>query len=206
MTIVTRSHRTQGGVVLVAAILLLAGGCGGDSNDAASEPDATVTITEETSPSTSSASPAEAGQTSGTTSSPQASPTAPDAEAGATAFPPVIDGPATNLNYFASPTGNIHCYLSRQYAECMVREQDYPVPPEQPGCNLDWSGTFWVDTEHAGYGSCRGDALDADSTLPYGSTSVVGRMACQSRETGMYCWDTQGGHGFRAARASYDIH
>ena len=42
--------------------------------------------------------------------------------------------------------------------------------------------------------------------LPYGTTSVVGRMSCLSRLTGMVCWSGRSGHGFRLARAAYELH
>ena len=31
-------------------------------------------------------------------------------------------------------------------------------------------------------------------------------MTCLSRQTGMFCWNSRTGHGFRVARATYDLH
>lgn len=179
----------------VLLALCLAGACGGDG-DAVPEPTVTVTVTE--------TAPGKRVTSAPDTDTPAQEGAKPDEQRG---FPPVIDGPTTDADSIRSPTGNIHCVLYHRFAECLVREREYGVPPEDPNCRFDWTAFFWVHTEEAGYGQCRSDSIDqAETTLAYGTTSVVGRMACQSQESGMYCWDTHGGHGFRAARASYDVH
>ena len=55
---------------------------------------------------------------------------------------------------------------------------------------------------------CGGDGSAGTSggALAYGTTSVVGRMSCLSRLTGMTCWSGRSGHGFRLARAAYQLH
>ncbi len=97
--------------------------------------------------------------------------------------------------------------MDRTYATCLIGEHDYPVPPRAADCELDWAPLFSVGTGgNAVFGSCEGGVVVPSTSLPYGTTSVVGPMTCLSRQTGMFCWNSRTGHGFRVARATYHLH
>jgi hypothetical protein len=125
------------------------------------------------------------------------------------AFPPPIDGPTTGKKEFRSPSGNVMCLITEGLGvSCSIRDHVYPLPARDEDCQLDWQPIFGVGRDApATFGSCAGDVLViTEVVLPYGTTSVVGRHACMSRTTGMVCWDTRTKHGFRAAKATFELH
>lgn len=148
-----------------------------------------------------SASPGAAGSPSPTVPTSSVDPADPG-------FPPAgDDAPTVARQEFTSPTGNIACQLDRTYAVCFIGEHDYPVTPRSDDCAEDWAPLFSVGRRGAAtFGSCEGGVVAPGSALPYGTVSAVGPMSCLSRQTGMFCWNGRTGHGFRAARATYDLH
>jgi hypothetical protein len=188
----------------VAALLLVAG-CGGDSRGttgaAGRGPDRSSATPTTSAPSSEAADPTASGRATaaGETSS-RVDPAAPG-------FPPRRSPTVVRRREFTSPTGNITCQMDRRYAVCIIGERDYPVTPRAADCTQDRAPLFSVRTGgKATFGSCEGGVVGPGSSLPYGTTSVVGPMACLSRQSGMLCWSSRTGHGFRVARASYDLH
>jgi len=123
-------------------------------------------------------------------------------------FPPPITGPTTSQLQFNSPSGNISCAIyDGGGIECRIVQFTYALPPDS-GCELDVVPVFLVGSAGRGrFGACVGDALDRTPyTLPYGTATVVGESVCLSLESGMTCWNTISGHGFRAARESFDLY
>lgn len=55
--------------------------------------------------------------------------------------------------------------------------------------------------------TCASDAASDPGlkVLQYGQAVSYGGIVCDSQETGLRCVNTATGHGFRVARASYDL-
>jgi len=123
-------------------------------------------------------------------------------------LPPPVSGPVVHHRTVTSPTGNIVCSVGdgAPSVDCAVLHQDYELPPRPADCDLDWAPWFGLGST-ATFGECRGDTFDFSLArrLDYGTTTTVGRLACQSRREGMVCWNTETRHGFRAARHDYEI-
>lgn len=120
---------------------------------------------------------------------------------------------------FRSPTGNITCALaawpdtsgdkvvSRTSVECDITERDWQPPRRPASCGLSWG----LPLTPEGF-SCRGDVSTVWQVqhtpgvsvppLPYGRSLTVVDVTCTSRQSGVTC--TQGRHGLRLSRASYD--
>lgn len=120
---------------------------------------------------------------------------------------------------FRSPTGNITCALaawpdtsgdkvvSRTSVECDITERDWQPPRRPASCGLSWG----LPLTPEGF-SCRGDVSTVWQVqhtpgvtvppLPYGRSLTVVDVTCTSRHSGVTC--TQGRHGLRLSRASYD--
>jgi len=177
-----------------AAAVLLATGCGGSEGGTSGAAGRAADRTEST------ATP------SGAAPDQPSDATGPSVDPAAPGFPPRPTGRRVSRQGFTSPTGNIDCQLERTGASCVIDERDYPVPVP-PGCDRRRSAIFTVAASGpATFGACEGGVVVPVSSLPYGTTSVVGPMSCLSRQSGMFCWNSRTGHGFRAARASYDLH
>ncbi|MEV4707669.1 DUF6636 domain-containing protein [Actinoplanes sp. NPDC049316] len=130
-------------------------------------------------------------------------PTGPSrpAPATTTAAPTVVTEAA-----FASPSGNIGCYLTAEAARCDIAEKSWSPPPAPASCTLDWG--FGVTVGRAGEATftCAGDTvLGAKDELEYGRSLKAGPIRCDSESTGMRCENTTTGHGFRLAKEKYDL-
>ena len=147
-----------------------------------------------------------ASESSGSTRATESGGAPESVDPAAPGFPPQPTGRRVSRLGFASPTGNIVCQMSRTGASCVIGERDYRVPSPE-GCVDGRSALFTVERRGpATFGACEGGVVVPGSSLPYGTASVVGPMTCLSRQTGMFCWSGRTGHGFRVARASYDLH
>ena len=127
---------------------------------------------------------------------------------GGARLPPARSATVVSRRSFTSPTGNITCQLTRDDAACVIAEHDYPASDRPDGCTGRWLPLLEVGRSGAArLGPCEaGVVAPSGGALPYGTTSVVGRMSCLSRLTGMVCWSGRSGHGFRLARAAYELH
>ena len=98
-----------------------------------------------------------------------------------------------------SPSGNIMCHLQGEYVSCNILEfsyQDCGWPHFDMYVGLDGV----VGTCGPGVPSDRGGNV---VTLQYGQSAAFGAFACTSESTGMTCWHTTTGHGFKLSRESY---
>ena len=187
--------------LLPLLVTLLACGVGSDPGAPASAPTSTVTVTARAQPATTAPRPV--------TVAPSAAPTERvEPSTVSVTGPPEVTGVTVEATQVSSPTGNIWCSLA--YAvECVVQEDAYPSVPAQACEAGDWVGTWFVVGPEAGVrGSCRSDTPFDDGRPPaldYGTTAVAQGRACSSETTGMTCWDTRSGHGFRVSRSSYDL-
>jgi hypothetical protein len=119
-----------------------------------------------------------------------------------------VDGPR-----FTTPTGNIACQMTDTSptgdgeARCDVAERTWPVPPKPADCTGAYGGGASVSGAGKGMLTCAGDTV-ADPglrVLAYGQAVAYGGIVCDSQETGVRCVNRATGHGFRVARASYDL-
>ena len=125
-----------------------------------------------------------------------------------TTAPTSVEGDQVDLGQFSSPTGNIGCVLSSEFAVCEIGDHDYALPSEPADCQGDWGAAIqFTDPSTAPtFGACKTDTqLGSPDLLAYGSTAVAGSFACLSQEVGMTCWNTDTGHGFSLSRAAYAL-
>ena len=114
---------------------------------------------------------------------------------------------------FQSPSSNIMCGIfadpNQGGVRCDIGEWTFSAPPPQDCGALDYRGGIaQVGPDGAGQiGACASDTL-ADRSNPvlgYGQTAGAGRYACVSAEDGVTCANIDTGHGFRVAKASYQV-
>lgn len=139
--------------------------------------------------------------------SPAAGPST-DPTAGATIIDARTDGRfGTDLARFATPSRNIACQLSAESARCDVAQRSWQTPPKPADCAGDYGGGATLSGSGSGALTCAGDTVADPSlvVLDYGQGVRFDDVVCVSRETGLRCQNTATGHGFRVARASYDL-
>jgi hypothetical protein len=170
--------RTTSLVILVAALALVAAGCGDDEDGGETE---TVTVS----------------GTDSTTATTQSG--AQNLSAGS-----AKRGPA----FFSTPSENIGCHISTKGARCDIRERTWKPPPEPKSCKkigLDYGQGIFVGADHAEF-ICAGDtALGAPTILPYGATSRRGAFRCRSGQKGVTCSHAGNGHGFFLSRQNFRV-
>lgn len=107
---------------------------------------------------------------------------------------------AQEMTDLVSPSGNITCTLSEDSVGCTLQDQSYG---SDDGCE---DGPFAIRVkDDEAEKECGTTYASSDSpVLAYGRSAKNGDMACESRATGMTCWNQHTGHGFSVNRASYD--
>jgi len=111
---------------------------------------------------------------------------------------------------FSTPSRNIACSMSdgpTGETRCDVAQHTWQLPPKPPDCTLDYGGGAVLTGTGRGELTCAGDTVADPSlaVLPYGQAVVYGGVVCVSRESGVRCTNPATGHGFRVARASYEL-
>ena len=118
------------------------------------------------------------------------------------------DGPR-----FTTPSRNISCRLTDTSptgdgeARCDVAQTTWSLPPEPADCAGAWGGGASVSGAERARLTCASDTV-ADPglrVLEYRQAVSYGGVVCDSQETGVRCVNRATGHGFRVARASYDL-
>ena len=118
------------------------------------------------------------------------------------------DGPR-----FTTPSRNISCQLTDTSptgdgeARCDVAQTTWPLPPKPADCTGAWGGGASVSGAERAQLTCGSDTV-ADPglrVLEYRQAVSYGGVVCDSQETGVRCVNRATGHGFRVARASYDL-
>ncbi len=114
-----------------------------------------------------------------------------------------------------SPSGNIGCDLSANYAGCGVLSyrSDGTFGQDSAGSPNWWfdlssgatpqiggrgEGAFSLDE------SFRGGGSSSPQVVEYGQSVVFGSWVCSSEETGMTCRNTETGHGVFLSSARYE--
>jgi len=108
---------------------------------------------------------------------------------------------------FASPSGNIACYLQPQSVRCDIAESAWDpttIPDRPAGCEGVWGDAITISgTERADF-VCHGDTVfGTGPILDYGRSLRVGDVTCTSRQTGVECRMGSSGHGFALSRTAY---
>jgi len=118
------------------------------------------------------------------------------------------DGPR-----FTTPSRNISCQLTDTSptgdgeARCDVAQTTWSLPPKPADCAGAWGGGAAVSGAERARLTCASDTA-ADPglrVLEYRQAVSYGGVVCDSQETGVRCVNRATGHGFRVARASYDL-
>jgi hypothetical protein len=106
---------------------------------------------------------------------------------------------------FQTPTGNIGCYVLKDYARCDIVTRDWRGPKRPASCDLEWGDAIGISPKgRRGTFVCHGDtARDPHARkLAYGHSLSAGSMRCRSRTDGVRCTNNAG-HGFFISRQSY---
>jgi hypothetical protein len=113
---------------------------------------------------------------------------------------------------FATPTGNIVCFIDAQAATwgCLIAQHTYAEPAGAESCPAAFGHGFSSVQGGTPEPLCRGDVLAAaedgsGAILPYDQTLTVGSVTCQSATTGVTCVDQRSGHGLFLSRARYAV-
>ncbi|MBN9102030.1 MULTISPECIES: serine/threonine-protein kinase [unclassified Pseudonocardia] len=108
---------------------------------------------------------------------------------------------------FATPSRNIACMMSADEVRCDVAQNSWKTPPKPADCIGDYGNGARLAGTGSGELTCAGDTVADPSltVLAYGQGVRFAGVVCISRETGMRCANESTGHGFRVARASYDL-
>ena len=174
--------------VVVLAVVLLLTGCN----------DAPETVQEAAEPTASPSVPS-------ATTTPSASASSAEPVASASASPSSDDYRYEN---FVTPSGNIRCSLvtgpDGDGVNCSIGDKEWDAPPQPADCDGDWGNYLYLTEEEAGF-DCVYDAIDPVVPLPYGETQTLGRVACDSRETGVRCEHLDSKHGFELSKARYSL-
>ncbi|WP_431977372.1 DUF6636 domain-containing protein [Micromonospora haikouensis] len=119
----------------------------------------------------------------------------------------------TGLTVFATPSGNITCYLDEDpeapggaQARCDIRDRSWSAPRRPADCELDYGDALGLTRGGRAAFLCVGDAVgDADLVLGYGQALRTGRVVCVSSRSGVDCRNAATGHGFTLSRARYAL-
>lgn len=188
-------------VLLFAALIVMSSGCTGSTPRVASGPSASASAPSRSpSPSQDETGPDESGLSSRPPSTfsiaePQAGPSAER---------------VTTRTAFASPSGNILCFITESIATCRTEQQDWTVPPRPADCDTDWGPDIEVASATAtATFRCASDAIpydwEAKRRLAYGHVIRFRNMQCQSARSGMRCDNSGTTHGFTISRSDYDL-
>lgn len=119
--------------------------------------------------------------------------------------PPDPDG----FTFFSLPSGNVGCVIhaAEDYVRCDIQQRSWAPPPRGPtDCAPDpgsYGGGVELTAGESPKFTCARDTAMGGGPLAYGDTVTVGRLSCESAQTGMSCRDVDTGRGFVISRESY---
>jgi hypothetical protein len=110
------------------------------------------------------------------------------------------------VKFFASPSENIGCLITRSAVRCDIRQKSYREPARPASCTLDHGKALQVGrADREAEFACVGDTvLGAGKILRYHSSTEVGDFGCTSRESGVTCYNLRTRHGFLISREVVD--
>ena len=105
---------------------------------------------------------------------------------------------------FRTPSGNIGCGFidDPQYLRCDIL-QSSDIPPKPASCDLDYGHAYGLKRRGRTQILCHGDTVLRRNApvLRYGRTKHLGNFTCESKRTGLTCFNLAG-HGFVLSRAN----
>jgi hypothetical protein len=105
---------------------------------------------------------------------------------------------------FRMPSGNIGCGFTDdpQYLRCDILHSS-DMPPRPKTCDLDYGYAYGLKRKGRSQVLCAGDTVvnQRAPVFRYGRTKHLGNITCESRRTGLTCFNLSG-HGFFLSRAS----
>lgn len=128
-------------------------------------------------------------------------PAATPVEGEATTAPAAAPVPVTS---FISPSGNIACAISEQFARCDLAEKSWDPGTPPADCSLVYGAGVVVDAAGPRV-TCAAETLvgSGGGTLEYGREVTVGDFSCSSSEAGMRCAQASTGLGFSVSRRAF---
>jgi hypothetical protein len=166
----------------LAALVLVAGGCGSDSKSKTSAKSTPTTSTE-------TQAPVQGGGGKSETRKPK------------TELKRTGETVATgNFLFFKTPSGKIGCAVTRDPSTLRC-DTKYETSFSRSGHRCaegDYGHSFEVDQTGAGKAICAGDTVfgaQSERKIPYGKTWLLGPFSCSARESGLTCRNAAG-HGF----------
>jgi hypothetical protein len=179
-------------VLLLAAFSAAAAGCGSDNNSSTGTTASARTTTSTATGTGTVTAPAEAGSGTGAAAASAATPASLKRQFG--------------MIEFLSPSHNLGCALSKQYARCDASKWTWKLPPQPHSCEFDWGGSVNVSGKDPGQLGCVSDStLGATQVLAYGTYAQLGKLRCTSQSTGVSCLNRSTGHGFFISRETYRV-
>jgi uncharacterized protein DUF6636 len=121
--------------------------------------------------------------------------------------------PASVVQLFRTPTGNIGCAFSaglpgaeKPTLRCDIRSRLRPEPRPPKSCPLDYGDAIEVSQLGPATLVCHGDtAIDPGApVLAYGHSWRRGGISCTSRPTGLTC-SNRSRHGFFLSRQKWQV-
>ncbi len=152
--------------------------------------------------------PVAAGPATGPSATASAADPTPEPGAEVTITDAATDGRfGTGGARFASPSRNIACAMTTEQVRCDVAQNTWQLPPEPADCAAAYGRGAVLSGSGRGELSCISDTVadPALPVLPYDQGVRFAGVVCTSLQTGLRCTNTATGHGFRLARASYDL-
>jgi hypothetical protein len=116
------------------------------------------------------------------------------------------DDAVLSLKAFQSPSRNIACVATQKFVRCDISEREFTPPTTPADCQLDFGHSIQMSANGPASFVCTGDTVlnPRADMLPYGSSSRVGSITCESEESGIECENESGG-SFSLSREEYDL-
>jgi hypothetical protein len=117
-------------------------------------------------------------------------------------------GPS-GFTFFSLPSGNVGCGIQHgeDYVRCDILKRSWLPPPQRPTDCAPDPGSYGHGVELKAGDSprftCARDTATGGGPLAYGDAVAIGKLRCESAQSGMTCRDVETGHGFSIAREGY---
>lgn len=109
---------------------------------------------------------------------------------------------------FTSPSGNIGCMIDSSSVRCDIRYRTWSPPPKPADCEwmMDYGQGIVLTVGQPARFVCAGDtALAGGPPLAYGDKITKGSLECESKTSGMSCWDLVHGGSFEISQDNYQL-
>jgi hypothetical protein len=139
----------------------------------------------------------------------QEKPAGPNGEAtgGGDGAPPAADVEVDESAAFATPTGNIECFIDKLTVRCDIAERSWKPPAPPADCELDYGQGVTLAAGGPAELVCAGDTVIGPNgpELPEGQSISAGLLRCESAESGLTCRDIETGRGFELSAEGYEL-